>query len=58
MVRAIVVIEMLVETIEGKFKLNQHKIDADHVASRHGFRRRTIPPRRRSPRAWSRCGRI
>jgi transcriptional regulator len=30
--RAIVVIEMLVETVEGKFKLNQNKIDADHVA--------------------------
>ena len=30
--RAIVVIEMLVEDIEGKFKLNQHKNDADHVA--------------------------
>lgn len=32
MMRAIVVIEMLVETVEGKFKLNQNKIDADHVA--------------------------
>jgi transcriptional regulator len=30
--RAIVVIEMLVESVEGKFKLNQNKIDADHVA--------------------------
>ena len=30
--RAIVVIEMLVETLEGKFKLNQNKTDADHVA--------------------------
>ena len=30
--QAIVVIEMLVETIEGKFKLNQNKTDADHVA--------------------------
>ena len=29
---AIVAIEMLVEEIEGKFKLNQHKNDADHVA--------------------------
>lgn len=29
---AIVVIEMLVEEIEGSFKLNQHKADADHVA--------------------------
>jgi len=32
LMRAIVIIEMLVEEIEGKFKLNQHKIDADHVA--------------------------
>jgi transcriptional regulator len=32
LMRAIVVIEMLVEEIEGKFKLNQHKTDADHVA--------------------------
>jgi transcriptional regulator len=30
--KAIVVVEMLVETIEGKFKLNQNKTDADHVA--------------------------
>ena len=30
--RAIVVIEMLVEDIEGKFKLNQNKTDVDHVA--------------------------
>jgi transcriptional regulator len=30
--RAIVVVEMTVETIEGNFKLNQHKSDADHVA--------------------------
>lgn len=28
----IVVIEMLVATVEGKFKLNQNKADADHVA--------------------------
>jgi transcriptional regulator len=32
LMRAIVVIEMLVEEIEGKFKLNQHKNDTDHVA--------------------------
>ncbi|MGN6572978.1 MAG: FMN-binding negative transcriptional regulator [Pseudolabrys sp.] len=32
LMKAIVVIEMLVEEIEGKFKLNQHKNDADHVA--------------------------
>ena len=32
MSKAIVPIEMLVETVEGNFKLNQHKQDADHVA--------------------------
>jgi transcriptional regulator len=30
--QAIVVIEMLVETVEGAFKLNQHKADTDHAA--------------------------
>jgi transcriptional regulator len=28
----IVVVEMTIETIEGNFKLNQHKSDADYVA--------------------------
>jgi transcriptional regulator len=32
LMKAIVVVEMLVETVEGKFKLNQNKTDADHVA--------------------------
>jgi transcriptional regulator len=32
LMRAIVVIEMTVETIAGNFKLNQHKSDADHAA--------------------------
>jgi transcriptional regulator len=32
LMQAIVVIEMTVETIEGNFKLNQHRSDADHVA--------------------------
>ena len=30
--RAIVGIEMTIESVEGSFKLNQHKSDADHVA--------------------------
>jgi transcriptional regulator len=30
--KAIVGIELAVETVEGNFKLNQHKSDADHVA--------------------------
>jgi transcriptional regulator len=36
---AIVVIEMQVEDIEGKFKLNQHRTDADHVAIADGLAR-------------------
>ena len=32
LLQAIVAIEMMIETIEGNFKLNQHKSDADHVA--------------------------
>jgi transcriptional regulator len=32
LMKAIVAIEMIVETVEGNFKLNQHKADADHVA--------------------------
>jgi transcriptional regulator len=32
LMRAIVAIEMTVESVEGKFKLNQQKSDADHVA--------------------------
>ena len=32
LLKAIVAVEMAVESIEGNFKLNQHKPDADHVA--------------------------
>ena len=32
LLRAIVAIEMRVETVQGSFKLNQHKSDADHLA--------------------------
>ena len=32
LMQAILAIEMRVETVEGKFKLNQHKPDANHVA--------------------------
>ncbi len=32
LLKAIAGIEMAVETVEGSFKLNQHKGDADHVA--------------------------
>jgi transcriptional regulator len=30
--RAIVAVEMTIESVEGSFKLNQHKSDADHLA--------------------------
>jgi transcriptional regulator len=32
LMKAIVALEMRVESVEGNFKLNQHKSDADHVA--------------------------
>lgn len=32
LMRAIVAIEMTIESVEGSFKLNQHKSDADHTA--------------------------
>jgi transcriptional regulator len=32
LMKSIMTIEMTVETVEGSFKLNQHKSDADHVA--------------------------
>jgi transcriptional regulator len=31
LLKAIVAVEMTVESIEGSFKLNQHKSDEDHV---------------------------
>lgn len=43
LIQAIVVIEMLVETVEGKFKLNQHKSDADHVAVASALARQDDP---------------
>jgi transcriptional regulator len=32
LLKAIVAVEMTIETVEGSFKLNQHKSDEDHVA--------------------------
>lgn len=43
MSKAIVAIEMLVETVEGNFKLNQHKQDADHVAIANALRAQDDP---------------
>jgi transcriptional regulator len=43
---AIVVIELRVETVAGKFKLNQHKSDADHVAVANALGRQDDPSAR------------
>jgi transcriptional regulator len=43
---AIVAIEMTVETIEGAFKLNQHKQDEDHVAIATALSRQDDPSSR------------
>ena len=43
---AIVAVEMTVETIEGAFKLNQHKGDADHVAVASALARQDDPSSR------------
>jgi transcriptional regulator len=43
LMQAIVVVEMTVETIEGNFKLNQHRSDADHVAVADSLARQDEP---------------
>jgi transcriptional regulator len=43
LMRAIVVVEMTVESIAGNFKLNQHKSDADHVAVASALARQDDP---------------
>jgi len=43
---AIVAVEMTIETIEGNFKLNQHKSDADHVAVAGALARQDDPSAR------------
>jgi transcriptional regulator len=43
LMESIVAIEMTVETVEGSFKLNQHKADADHVAVVRALRERGRP---------------
>jgi len=40
LMKAIVGVEMTVETVEGSFKLNQHKSDADHAAVARALARR------------------
>jgi transcriptional regulator len=43
LLKAIVAVEMTIETIEGNFKLNQHKSDEDHVAIARALARQTDP---------------
>ena len=43
LLKAIVAVEMTIETIEGNFKLNQHKSDADHVAIARALARQEDP---------------
>ena len=43
LLESIVAIEMTVETVEGSFKLNQHKADADHVAVVRALREQGKP---------------
>jgi transcriptional regulator len=46
LMKAIVAIEMKVETVEGSFKLNQHKADPDHVAIATALSRQGDPAAR------------
>jgi len=43
LLKAIVAVEMTVETVEGSFKLNQHKSDEDHVAIANALARQDDP---------------
>ncbi len=43
---AIVAVEMTIESVEGNFKLNQHKSDADHVAVANALARQGDPSAR------------
>ena len=43
LLKAIVAVEMTVETIEGNFKLNQHKSDEDHVAIANALAKQDDP---------------
>jgi transcriptional regulator len=43
LMESIVAIEMTIETVEGSFKLNQHKADADHVAVVRALREQNRP---------------
>jgi transcriptional regulator len=55
LLKAIVAVEMTVESIEGNFKLNQHKSDADHVAVANALVNKAMPRHAKSANGWSRC---
>ena len=46
LLKAIVAVEMTVESIEGNFKLNQHKSDEDHIAVANALMKQNDPPAR------------
>ena len=46
LLKAIVAVEMTIETIEGNFKLNQHKSDEDHVAVANALAKQDDPSAR------------
>jgi transcriptional regulator len=46
LMKAIVAIEMAVETVEGSFKLNQNKTEADHIAIVRALRAQSDPSAR------------
>ena len=58
MKKAIVGLVMTVEEVEGSFKLNQHKSDADHVAIARRWPRKPMNAATGDrEHRWSRCGR-
>src|SRR5436309_15136895 len=50
LLKAIVAVEMTIETIEGSFKLNQHKQDEDHMAVATALAGQDDPSRQALPR--------
>jgi transcriptional regulator len=46
LLKAIVAVEMTIETVEGNFKLNQHKPDEDHIAVANALAKQDDPAAR------------
>ena len=55
LLKAIVAVEMTIETIEGNFKLNQHKSDEDHVAVANALASQGDPSAQRNRQADGRA---